>query len=87
VPLKIRWTKMDATDARMPVGFVVLFAGDGDSAETSKEWISARVKVDAPNIKSLALLQIAALWKARDLLNSESERLSNLYHAGEKSQR
>ena len=85
--LKIRWTKMDATDAAMPVGFVSLFAGDGDSIETSKEWISARVKVDELNIKSLALLQIAALGKARGLLESESERLSTLYRASEKAQR
>jgi len=78
---------MDATDAGMPVGFVVLFAGDGDDVETSKEWISAQVKVDTPNTKSLALLQIAALEKMRDLLKSESERLSTPYHASEKVQR
>jgi hypothetical protein len=78
---------MDATDAKTPVGFVVLFAGDGDGVETSKEWISARVKVDEPNIRSLALLQIASLEKTRDLLKSESERLSTLYRASEKAQR
>ena len=78
---------MDATDAGAPVGFVALFAGDGDGVETSKEWISAQVKVDAPNIKSLALLQIAALEKMRDLLKSESERLSTRYHASGKAQR
>jgi hypothetical protein len=79
--LKVRWTKMGATDAAMPVGFVDLFVGDGDDAETSKEWISARVKVDEPNTKSLALLQIAAVAKARDLLDEETKRLGTLYHA------
>jgi hypothetical protein len=36
--------------------------------EQSTEWITARVTLDEPNVKSLALLQIAALKKLRDLL-------------------
>jgi hypothetical protein len=87
MPLKLRWTKMGSNDVAVQVGFVDLFAGDGDDAETSREWISARVNIDEPNIKSLALLQIAVVEKARDLLKSESERLSTLYRASEKAQR
>jgi hypothetical protein len=85
--LKVRWTKMEATDVAEPVGFVDLFAGDGDDVERSKQWLSARVKLDAPNIKSLALLQIAAVEKARDLLDEEAKRLSNAYRASERVQR
>lgn len=85
--LKVRWTKMEATDVAMPVGYVDLFAGDNDDVETSKEWISARVKIDAQNILSLALLQIAAVEKVRDLLDEEAKRLGSAYRTSEKVQR
>jgi hypothetical protein len=78
---------MEATDVATSVGFVDLFAGDGGDVETSKEWISARVKIDAQNILSLALLQIAAVEKARDLLDEEAKRLGNAYRTSERVQR
>jgi len=78
---------MEATDVATPVGFVDLFAGDGDAVETSKEWISARVKIDAQNTLSLALLQIATVEKARDLLDAEAKRLGSAYRTSEKAQR
>jgi uncharacterized small protein (DUF1192 family) len=49
--------------------------------------ISARVLVADTNVKSLALLQIAALSKARALLDDEIQRLEGLYRASERSQR
>ncbi len=85
--LKVRWTRMEATDVATPVGSVELFVGDGDDVERSEQWLSARVKLDTPNIKSLALLQIAAVEKARDLLDEEAKRLGNAYRASERVQR
>jgi hypothetical protein len=87
MPIRVQWTRMNANDVATSVGFVNLFAGDGVDVETSKEWISARVNLDETNVKSLALLQIAAVRKARDLLTDESERLGRLYHESEKSER
>jgi hypothetical protein len=85
--IQLRWTKMATNDVGAPLGVVDLFVGDAADSETSKEWISARVKVAQPNILSHALLEIAAVEKARDLLNAESERLSILYRASETAQR
>ena len=85
--IELRWTKTAANPAAEPVGLVELFVGDAGNAESSQQCISARVSVDDTNVKSLALLQIAALRKARDLLTDESERLGNLYHESERPRR
>jgi hypothetical protein len=85
--IRIQWTRINANDVATSVGFVNLFAGDGVDVETSKEWISARVTLDETSVKSLALLQIAAVRKVRDLLTDESERLGRLYRESDKSQR
>ncbi len=85
--VEIRSMTTPGSAAGSPVGYVEIMMGDGPDAERSKEWISARVKLDDTSAKSLALLQIAAVRKVRDLLTDESERLSNLYQGTERSQR
>jgi hypothetical protein len=87
MPLELRSTLMPVSPVATEVGYVQLFAGDHATPDQSQEWISARVKVDETNVKSLALLQIAALVKVRDLLTAESERLGTLYRQSEKAQR
>ena len=87
MPVRLDWTKMAATEPPSGVGFVELFAGDSPEDESPEEWISARVLIDDTNVKSLALLQLAALRKVRDLLTDESDRLGRLYQASERSQR
>ncbi len=84
---QLRSMKTCATEAGTPVGVVEIFVGDANAADQSEQWISARVILDDTNVKSLALLQIAAVRKARDLLTDESDRLARLYQASERSQR
>jgi hypothetical protein len=84
---RLYWTKMQATEPPNALGAVELFAADRPEDESPTEWISARVLVDDINVKSLALLQIAALSKARGLIVEEIRRLEGLYRASERSQR
>jgi hypothetical protein len=87
MPLQLRSTLMPSTPAGKAVGYVELFVADHETADQSQEWIQARVKVDEPNVSSLALLQIKSLRTLRDLLTAESERLLHLYQANERPQR
>ncbi len=84
---KIRSMSVLGSEAGRSVGYVEIALGDFEDAEQSTEWITARMRLDEPTTHSLALLQIAAVRKARDLLTDESDRLSNLYQATERSQR
>jgi uncharacterized small protein (DUF1192 family) len=85
--IRLYWTKMTAADPPSGVGQIELFAADQPESAEPQELISARVLVADTNVKSLALLQIAALSKARALLDDEIQRLEGLYRASERSQR
>jgi hypothetical protein len=67
-------------------GATSFFVSDADDAEQSGQWISGRVISALPSGKSLALHQLAALVKARDLIDGEIARLTGLYQASEQSQ-
>jgi hypothetical protein len=81
--IRLYWTKTMATEAGSSVGPVELFAGDRPDHETPTEWVSARILLDQTNEKSLALIQIAALSKARDLIDDEIQHLESVYDANE----
>ena len=81
--IRLHWTKTIATEASSSVGPVELFAGDRPDHEAPTEWVSARILLDQTNDKSLALIQIAALSKVRDLIDDEIQRLESVYDANE----
>ena len=68
-------------------GKVSFFAGDGPDAQQSTLWIAGQVLSETPNMKSLALNQLAVLYSARELIDAEIARLKPLYHQGEQAQR
>jgi hypothetical protein len=87
MPVRLYWTTMAATEPPSHIGLVDLYIGDKPEDAAPTEWIRARVLVDEPNVKSLALLQIAALRKVRDLLTDESDRLGHIKQASDLSVR
>jgi hypothetical protein len=87
MPVELREITIHATRPHDPVGYVQFFAGDGADLEQSEQWITGQVPAGMPAMKSVALLQIVALQRARSLLDDEIERLIRLYEAAEQSQR
>src|SRR5436190_11323079 len=69
MPIELRQMSVPATRPHDPVGYVQFFAGDGADVERSEQWIRGQVPTGLPAMKSVALLQIVALQRARDLLN------------------
>jgi hypothetical protein len=67
-------------------GTVSFFAGYGADAQQSKLWIAGQLVSDGPSMRSLALNQLTALHRARDLLDAEIARLTPLYHQAEQAQ-
>jgi hypothetical protein len=86
MPLELRQMTIHATRPHDPVAYVQFFAGDGADVEQSEQWIRGQVPAGLPAMKSVALLQIVALQRARDLLDEEIQRLTRLYEAAEQSQ-
>jgi hypothetical protein len=76
-----------AVPAAGKVGLINFFAGDAAESEQSNQWISGQVVSDGSSMKSVALNQLTALHRARDLIDSEIARLTRLYQAAEQSQR
>jgi hypothetical protein len=68
------------------VGMVRFFLGGEGDAERSGEWLAGRVQSDGPSMKSVALNQINALHRVRELVQTEIERLSEIYREAERSQ-
>jgi hypothetical protein len=85
--LKLTSMQINGTEPGQDVDFIEIFVSDGQTVEQSQQWICARVKVGTPSMKSLALLELAAVRKVRDLLTEESERLSGLYQQAEQAHR
>ncbi len=83
----LHWTKTQVSVMPFAAAPVEFFAGDQSEDQSPSEWISGRVLVDNTNVKSLAQVQIAALSKARDLIDEEIQRLGDFYRASEQAQR
>jgi len=67
-------------------GLVSFFAGDGADATQSTLWIAGQIASDEQSMKSLALNQLNALHRARDLIDGEIARLTPLYRQAERVQ-
>ena len=83
---ELRQMTFRIADARSQAGLVSFRAGDADDAAQSHEWISGQVQSGLPTMKSIALQQIAALKRARELIADEIQRLSVLYQEAEQAQ-
>jgi hypothetical protein len=84
---ELRNTTFHACEPEGKAGMVSFFAGDAADAQQSTLWISGQVESDMQSMKSLALNQLATLYRARDLIDNEIGRLKRLYDRAEQSQR
>lgn len=84
--IELRSMTFQGSNLAGQAGAVSFFVGDGADAPQSKLWIAGQVVSDSPSMKSLALNQLAALHKARDLVDAEITRLTRLYHQAEQAQ-
>jgi hypothetical protein len=83
---ELRTMSFQRADALKTAGSVSFFAGTSTDAAQSTLWISGQIESDMPNMKSLALHQLKALGKVRDLIDGEIARLTRLYEQAERSQ-
>jgi hypothetical protein len=68
-----------------PPSSVQIFLGDGPDAEQSSQWISARVAVETPPLRTFALLQLNSLTSMQNLIAAEISRLREIYDQAERA--
>jgi hypothetical protein len=81
----LRSVRFQTADPLGTAGRVSFFAGEDEDPEKSNEWLSGQVISDTPNQKSLALHQIAVLYRVRALIDAEIERLKPLYEQSQQA--
>jgi hypothetical protein len=70
--LKVLQMTVPAND---PVGFVEIVIGDGADLDASEQWITARLKIDAPELLSFLRLQGKVLEQMQSLTHALSQEI------------